>query len=162
MINLVNHAILEKMERWVGPETNTSADNLLKHKFCRRGILSKCTFIIVVQKEFNGILKRSHTPIAAAVKSIQSCPTLYHPMNGSMPGLLVLHQILESTQTHVHWVSDAIQQSHLLLLPSPSALNLSQHLGLFKWVRFSHQVAKVLEFQHHNQSIQWTPRTDLL
>ena len=69
----------------MGPETNTSADNLLKHKFCRRGILSKCTFIIVVQKEFNGILKRSHTPIAAAVKSIQSCLTLCDTTDSSPP-----------------------------------------------------------------------------
>ena len=46
--------------------------------------------------------------------------------------------------------------------PSPPALNLSQHQGLFKWVKSSHQVAKVLEFQLQHQSFQWTPRTDLL
>ena len=57
------------------------------------------------------------------------------------------HQLLESTQTHVHWVSDAIQPSHLLSSPSPPALNLSQHQGLFKWVSSSPQVAKVLELQ---------------
>ena len=51
----------------------------------------------------------------------------------------------EVTQTHVHWVSDAIQPSHPLSLPSPLALNLSQHQGLFQWVGSSHQVAKVLE-----------------
>ena len=66
------------------------------------------------------------------------------------------------TQTHVHRVSDAIQPSHPLLSPSPPALNLSQHQGLFKWVSSSHQVAKVLEFQLQHQSLQWTPRTDLL
>ena len=48
---------------------------------------------------------------------------------------------------HVHWVDDAIQLSHPLSSPSPPALNLSQHQGLFKWVSYSHQVAKVLEFQ---------------
>ena len=48
------------------------------------------------------------------------------------------------TQTHVHWVSDAIQPSHPLSSPSP-ALNPSQHQGLFKWVSSSPQVAKVLE-----------------
>ena len=53
----------------------------------------------------------------------------------------------ESTQTHVHWVGDAIKPSHHLLSPSPLALNLSQHQSLFKWVSSSHQVAKVLEFQ---------------
>ena len=55
------------------------------------------------------------------------------------------HQLPESTQTHVHWVSDAIQPSHPLSSPSP-ALNLSQHQGFFEWVSSSHQVAKVLEF----------------
>ena len=56
----------------------------------------------------------------------QSCPTLCNPMNHSMPGLPVHHQLPESTQTHIHWVSDTIQPSHLLSSPSPSALNLSQ------------------------------------
>ena len=74
----------------------------------------------------------------------QSCPTLCDPMNCSMPGLPVHHQLSESTQTHVHWVSDAIQSSHPLSSPSPPALNLSQHQCLFKWISSSHQVAKVL------------------
>ena len=57
---------------------------------------------------------------------------------------------------------ESIQPSHPLLSPSPPAFNPSQHQGLFKWVNSSHQVAKVLEFQLHHQSSQWTPRTDLL
>ena len=57
----------------------------------------------------------------------QSCPTLCNPMDCSMPGFLVYHQHLEFTQTHVHWVSDAIQSSHPLLSLSPPVLNLSQH-----------------------------------
>ena len=57
----------------------------------------------------------------------QSCPTLCDPMNHSTPGLPVHHQFLESTQTYVHRVGDAIQPSHLLLSPSPSAFSLSQH-----------------------------------
>ena len=69
---------------------------------------------------------------------------------------------ITNSQTHVHWVSDAIQPSHPLSSPSPPALNLSQHQGLFQWVSFSHQVAKVLEFQLQHQSLQWTHRTDLL
>ena len=77
----------------------------------------------------------------------------------STPGLLVHRQLPESTQTHVHWVSDAIQPSHPLSSPSP-ALSLSEHQGLFQWVSSSHQVAKVLEFQLQHQSFQWTPRTD--
>ena len=72
----------------------------------------------------------------------QVCPTLCDPMNHSTPGLRVHHQLLEFTQTHVHWVSDAIQTSHPLPSPSPPALNLFQHQGLFKWVSSLHQVAK--------------------
>ena len=74
----------------------------------------------------------------------------------------VHHQLLEFTQTHVHWVGDAIQASHPLSSPSLPAFNLSQQQGLFKWVSSSHQVAKVLEFQLQHQSFQWTLRTDLL
>ena len=92
----------------------------------------------------------------------QPCPTLCNPMNRSTPGLPVHHQLPEFTQTHVHWVGDAIQPSHPLSSPSPPAPNLSQHQSLFKWVRSSHEVAKVLEFQLQHQSFQWTPRTDLL
>ena len=92
----------------------------------------------------------------------QSCPTLCDPMNHSPPGLPIHHQLLEFTQTHVHWVGDAIQPSPPLSSPSPPALNLSQHQGLFQWVNSSHEVAKVLEFQLQHQSFQWTPRTDLL
>ena len=55
----------------------------------------------------------------------QSCPSLCNPMNCSTSGLLVHHQLPESTQTHIHQVSDAIQPSHPLLSPSPPALNLS-------------------------------------
>ena len=92
----------------------------------------------------------------------QSCPTLCDPIRCHMPGLPVQHQLLEPTQTHVHWVSDAIQPSHPLSSPSPPAPNPSQHQGLFKWVSSSHQVAKVLEFQLQHQTLKWTPRTDLL
>ena len=92
----------------------------------------------------------------------QSCPTLCDPMDCSTPGLPVYLQFPELTQTHVHWVGDAIQPSHLLSSPSPPTFNLSQHQGLFKWVSSSHQVAKVLEFQPQHQSFQWTFRTDFL
>ena len=62
------------------------------------------------------------------------CPTLHDPMDYSMPGFSVHHQHPEPAQTHVHWVSDAIQPSHPLLSPSPPAFSLSQHQGLFQWV----------------------------
>ena len=48
------------------------------------------------------------------------------------------------------------------VVPFSSALNLSQHQGIFKWVNSSHEVAKALEFQLQHQSFQWSPRTDLL
>jgi len=83
-------------------------------------------------------------------------------MNCSTPGLPVHDQLLESTQTHVHSVSDAIQLSHPLSSPSPLPLNLSQYQGLFQWVSSLHKVVKVLEFQLQQQSFQWTPRTHLL
>ena len=92
----------------------------------------------------------------------QSCPTVCNPMNRSTPGLSVHHQQPEFTQTHVHRVGDAIQSSHPLSSPSPPAPNPSQNQGLFQWVKSSHEVAKVLEFQLQHQSFQWTPRTDLL
>ena len=75
------------------------------------------------------LLIRSHKWICcyscdAIVSSVaQSCPTLCNPMNRSMPGLPVDHHLPESTQTHVRWVSDAIQPSYPLSSPSP-ALNL--------------------------------------
>ena len=92
----------------------------------------------------------------------QSCLTLWDPMDCSMPGLLVHHQLLELTQTHVRRVGDAIQPSHPLSSPFPPAFNLSQHQGLSQWVSSSHQVAKVLEFTLQHQSFQWIFRTDFL
>ena len=92
----------------------------------------------------------------------QSCLTLCDPMNRSMPGLPVHHQLPEFTQTHVHRVSDAIQPSHPLSSTSPPAPNPSQHQSLFQWVNSSHEVAKVLEFQLQQHSFQRNPRADLL
>ena len=82
----------------------------------------------------------------------QSCPTLCNPMDCSTLGLPVHHQLLEFTQTHPHWVGDAMQPSHPVLSPSPPTFNLSQHQGLFQWVCSSHQVAKALEFQFNISS----------
>ena len=72
----------------------------------------------------------------------QLCPTPCSPMICCTPGLPVHHWLLEFTQTHVHWVGDAIQPSHPLSSPSPLAPNPSQHQGLFEWVSSSHEVAK--------------------
>ena len=92
----------------------------------------------------------------------RSCPIPCDPMDQSTPGLPVHHQLPEFTQTHAHWVRDAIQPSHPLSLPSPPALNLFQPQGLFQWVSSSHQVAKVLELQLQPQSFQWIVRIDFL
>ena len=81
----------------------------------------------------------------------QLCPTLCDPMDCSIPGFPVHHQLPELAQTLVHRVSEAIQPSHPLI-PSPPAFSLSQHQGLFKWVSSLHQIAKVLEFQIQRQS----------
>ena len=67
------------------------------------------------------------------------CPTLRNPMDYRVPGFPVLHHLLEFAQARVHWVGDAIQPSRPLSSPSPPAFNLSQHWGLFQWVRSSHQ-----------------------
>ena len=88
------------------------------------------------------------------------CPTLCDPMDSPTPGFPVPLHLPELAQTHVHWIADAIQPSHPLLLPSPPAFSLSQHQSLFQWVSSSHQVAKGLELQH--QSFQWLFRIDVL
>ena len=84
------------------------------------------------------------------------------PMDCSMPGFPALHHLPEPAQTHVHWVSDLIQPSHLLSSPSPPALCLSQHQDLFQGVSSSQQVAKLLKFLVQHQSFQWIFRTDFL
>ena len=105
----------------------------------------------------------NHISILVQFSSVtQSCLTLCNPMECSMPSLSVQHQRPDLTQTHVHWVSDAIQPSHPLSFPSPPAFNLSQRQGLFKWVSSTHQVVKVLEFQLQHQFFQWIFMTDFL
>ena len=102
-----------------------------------------------------------------SVSSVQSLSRVWHfaTLDCSTPGLPLHHQLLEFTQTHVHWVSGAIQPSHPLSPPS-LALNLSQHHGLFQWVSSSHQVTKVMELQlqhhsrHHQHSELVSFRTD--
>ena len=102
----------------------------------------KLCFLWVYVQEWN-------CGVICQFSSVQSLSRvrLCDPMNRSTPGLPVPHRLLEFTQTHVHWVSDAIQPSHRLSSPSPPALNPSQHQSLFQWVNPSHEVAKGLEFQ---------------
>ena len=86
--------------------------------------------------------KDTHWDFSSA-QSLSRVQLFVTPMNHSTPGLPVHHQLPEFSQTHVHWVGDAIQTSHPLLPPSPPALNLSQHQGLFQKVSSSHQVDQV-------------------
>ena len=98
------------------------------HKYLRAhldgGSLWKVTTILCDSKADNISIQFSSVT--------QSHQTLCNSMNRSTPGLLVHHQLPESTQTHVHRVGDAIQPSHPLSSPSPPALDLSQRHGLFK------------------------------
>ena len=87
----------------------------------------------------------------------QSCSTLWDPMNCSTPGLPVHHQLLEFTQTHVHWVGDDIQPSHPLLSPSSPAPKPSS-IRVFSNESTLHMVAKVLEFQLPVNIQDWSPR----
>ena len=77
----------------------------------------------------------------------QSCLILRDPMDCSTPGFSVLHYLLEFAQTHVHWVCDAIQPSHPLSSPSPLALNLSQHQGLFQEIKRTLQDMEIVRYK---------------
>ena len=82
--------------------------------------------------------------VVHSLSCVQLFATLWTAAGQASP---VLHHLLEFAQTHVHWVSDAIQPSYPLLPPLPPSLNLSQHQDLFQWIGSSQQVAKVLELQ---------------
>ena len=91
----------------------------------------------------------------------QSCPTLCDPVNCSIPGLPVHHQLPEFTQTHVRRVCDAIQPSHPLSSPFPPALNPSQHQSfpmshLFAWGGQSNGVSALASFLPKNTQ-DWSP-----
>ena len=97
-----------------------------------------------------------HPTISSSVIPFFSCLQSF-----PASGFLDLHYLPESAQTHVHWVDDAIQQSHPLLPSSPLALSLPQHQGLFQWVN-SASGATILELQLQHQSFQWVFGVDFL
>jgi len=123
----------------------------LYHRTTVRGIIPKSKYFFCLNndcmdtKALNTYIIKQWSVQFSSVA--QSCPTLCEPMNCSVPGLPVHHQLPEFTQTYVHRVSDAIQPSHPLLSPFPPAPNPSQHQSLFQCVNSLHEVAKVLEFQ---------------
>ena len=97
----------------------------------------------------------------SSVQSFSGCPTLCDPINCSMPGLPVHHQLLEFTQTHFHRVSDAIQPSHPLSFSSPPAPYPSQHQSfptsqLFSWGGQSTRVSALASFLPKNTQ-GWSP-----
>ena len=97
------------------------------------------------------LMSQFFSPCSGSVT--QLCPTLCDHKNHNMPGLHVHHQLLKFTQTHVHWLSDAIQPSHPLSSPSPPAFNLSQHQGLFQMSQL---------FASGGQSIEVSASTSVL
>ena len=164
------HGVLQaRILEWVAISFSTESSqtrNWTNFSCIDRRILYHCT-TWKVEIKWNNVYKIPSTPhpnkssinsrslvgfeylLALFFSSVQSLShiQLCDPMNRSTPGLPVHHQLPEFTQTHIHWVSDAIQPSHPLSSPSPPAHNLSQHQRLFQWVNSSHEVAKVLEFQ---------------
>ena len=86
---------------------------------------------------------------------VHTCSVLSHVRLFVTPWTMAHQASLSFTVSRFHWVSEAIQPPHPLSSPSPPALNLSQHQGLFQWVGSLYQVAKVLEFQLQHQSFQW-------
>ena len=112
---------------------------------------------------YQSVQSLSHVQLFATPWTATHQASLSRPLCPSpTPGVYSSTMSIELVMHNVHWIGDAIQPSHPLSSPSPPALNLAQHQGLFKWVSSLHQVAKVLEFQLQHQSFQWTPRTDLL
>ena len=101
----------------------------------------KTYFVISTHRLFSSV-QFSHSVVSK----------FWDPMNCNEPYLPVHHQLLNFTQTHIHQVGDAIQESHSLLSPSSSAPNPSQHQSLFQWVNSSHEVTKLMEFQLQHQS----------
>ena len=131
-VHCVTHG--ETVHSWkMSPELNVLHDVIKIINHIKVHILKSDLFVQLCEE-----MDTEHTclPSYTEVTSVQllSRVQLCNPMDCSTPGLPVHHQLPEFTQTHVHWVGDAIQSSHPLSSPSPPDLNPSQHQGLFKWV----------------------------
>ena len=114
--------------------------------------LTRRIFVIKVMCLLFNMLSRLLIVFLPRSSSVQSLSCVQHFVTPWTAACQASLSITNSIQTHVHCVGDAIQPSHPPLSPSPPALNLSQHQGLFKWVSSSHQVAKVSEFFSFNIS----------
>ena len=130
-------AIAERARSLLGQQPfveKTSSRGMRRRKLLRTIQLVQALFPIIcgAVSMFCSICQKEASTLSLQLSSVApSCLTICHPMDCSTPGLPVHHQLLEFTQTHVHRVSDAIQPSHPLSSPSPPALNISQHQGLF-------------------------------
>ena len=143
----IQYRFLERLKPTEGLSANCSqweqivsfpVSLILISLFLLLGITFQTSFILISTYLKFCFGQHDHSLSSVQFSSVtQSCPTLCYPMNHSMPGLPVHHQLPESTQTHVHQFTYTIQPSHPLPSPCPPALNLSQHQGLFQWVRSS-------------------------
>ena len=125
---------------------------------------NQCDYVSALQNRLTKLVTKEnwqlHCGICFCCSITQLCPTLCNPMDCSMPSLPAPHHRPRFAQVHVHCISDAIQLYHPLMHSSPSALNPSQHQGLFQWVGCSHQMTKILELQLQHQSFQQVFRVD--
>ena len=158
-VNIFPHVGLSPLLPLPGecPAEGLSLQPLSQHMVTLQFWLSVAYLIVNENKwhHWSGITLNLPAVVVQTLSRVRLCD----PLDCSMPGFPDLHYLPEFAQIHVCWGGDAI---HLVLCwsPSPSVFNLSQHQGLFQWVSSSHQVAKVLEFQH--QSFQWIFRVDFL
>ena len=144
---------------WTERRSNHSILRVISPEYSLEGLMLKLQYFGHLVRKADS-LEKTHFTCFSCCSVAKLCLTLWDPMDYSTPGFPVLHYLPKFAQTNVHWLGDAIQPSHPLSLPSPSSLSLSQHQDLFQWASSSHQMAKVLEFQH--QSFQWIFRTDFL
>ena len=151
--NTIFQCIWEGSATWAGPSelfhliTSVTVTKRLEY-FCN--ILFLLSYSVISNSLWHYGLSASSVA--------QSGPTFCKPINRSMPGLLVHHQLL-NTWPSSQWCHPTISSSDI---SSPPAFNLSQHQSLFQWISSLYQVARVLEFQLQHQSFQWIFRTDFL
>ena len=131
--------------------------NLLAHNCLQQFLMSVCISVILVVTSLLSLILL----IGICCCSVaQLCLTLCEPMDCSMPGFPVPHYLPRFAQVSVHCIVDAMQPSYPLTPSSPSALNLSQHQGLFQWVSSSHPMTKILDFLLQHQCFQWVFRVN--
>ena len=138
--------------------TSLSFDSSYSHQQCQQSKYNPLHLSASVEMAFGFTTSKGfcELPFTGGLQKSSKCPdksincsvqfSLVTQLSPTLCNLPVHHQLLEFTQTHVHWVCDASQPSHPLLSPSPPTFNFSQHHGLFKWASSSHQVAKYWSF----------------